>query len=215
MDQGEANPTLAVECVDRRSDARTATVFRPVLIESDEFAGFCLVRNLSETSIMGHVYTDFAENLPVTIHFGQDTKVSGTLAWCTDGHVGVRFSHPVDVDGILAQITAKIVNGKLNRALRLQIRCEAKLVIGDRTLTTEVQDVSQRGVKIIASFIRPGDELYVEMTGLERRKATVRWTKNGEAGLNFVRPLSFEQLANWAVDHQTGKFTKLGALQVL
>ena len=213
MDQGGDSESLEIEAAERRTNARTATIFRPVLIETAEFSGFCLVRNLSERGIMGHVYTDFAENLPVTIHFGQATKVSGILVWCADGRVGVRFSHAVDVDAILADLAAKVVNGKLNRAPRLQIRCLGKLVIGDRTLAIEVQDVSQRGIKISASFILPGDELYVEMSGIERRKAIVRWTKDGVAGLHFVRPLSFEQLANWVVDYQTGKFTEPRATQ--
>lgn len=199
---------------ERRSNTRTATVFRPVLIETLEFSGFCLVRNLSESGIMGHAYTNFAENQSVTIHFGQETKVEGTLVWSTEGRVGVRFDHTIDVDGVLAQLSAKSVNGKLNRPPRLQLRCEGKLIIGDRALTIEVRDVSQRGIKILASFIRPGDELYVEMSGLERRKAVVRWTQAGVAGLHFVSPLSFEQLANWAVAQQTGKLIELPAAQV-
>lgn len=158
---------------------------------------------------MGHVYTNFPENLSVTIHFGQETKVEGKLVWCVEGRVGVRFDYTIDVEGILTQLAAKSVNGKLSRPPRLQLRCEGKLIIGDRTMTIEVQDVSQRGIKIIASFIRPGDELYVEMSGLERRKAVVRWTQAGIAGLHFLRPLSFEQLANWAVAQQTGKLMDL------
>ena len=215
MDQSGDNESSEIEAAERRVNARTATVFRPVLIETAEFSSFCLVRNLSEMGIMGHVYTDLAENLPVTIHFGQATKVSGTLVWSAGGRVGVRFRHSVDVDGILAVLAAKIVNGKLNRAPRLRIRCHAKLGIGDRTLAIEVQDVSQRGIKITASFILPGDELYVEMSGIERRKAIVRWTKDGAAGLHFVRPLSFEQLANWVVDYQTGKIAELRGMQGL
>ena len=33
--------------IERRSEERTATVFRPILIETDQFAGFCVLRNLS------------------------------------------------------------------------------------------------------------------------------------------------------------------------
>ena len=214
MKQVEDGYPLEAGSGERRSSTRTTTVFRPVLIETAEFSGFCLIRNLSETGIMGHVYTNFAENQSVTIHFGQTTRVEGTLVWCMDGRVGVRFDHTIDVDGVLAQLAAKSVNGRLNRPPRLQLRCEGKLIIGDRALTIEVQDVSQRGIKVLASFIRTGDELYVEMSGLERRKAIVRWTQAGVAGLHFVTPLSFEQLANWAVAQQTRKPFELPAMQV-
>ena len=210
-DDGRAAETSSGE---RRSNTRTTTVFRPALFETAEYVGFCLIRNLSEAGVMGHVYTSFAENLPVSIHFGQNTKVQGTLVWCTEQRVGVRFNHAIDVDDVLTQLAAKSSNGKLNRPPRLQIQCEGKLIIGDRTLTIEVLDVSQRGIKIHASFIRPGDELYVEMNGLERRKAVVRWALAGCAGLLFMRPLSFEQLANWAVAQQAGNLCDLRAARV-
>ncbi len=198
------------EATERRFAARTSTVFRPVLIETEEFAGFCLVRNLSQTGMMGHVYTSVAENLAVILHFDPDLTVAGTLQWCRDGRIGVRFETAFDVDAVLAQLAKRVVRGRINRAPRLQLQCDGELIIGERSLSIEVQDVSQRGIKARASFIRPGDEVYVEMDGFERRKAIVRWTQNGTAGLNFVRPLSFEQLARWVVAQHAGRLLESG-----
>jgi hypothetical protein len=209
---GSESQPLISEPNERRSAARTATVFRPVLIETEEFAGFCLVRNLSQTGMMGHVYTSFVGNLPVTLHFDPEVTVAGTLQWCKEGRIGVQFEQALDVDAVLARLAKKRFQGKINRAPRLQLQCDGELIIGDRSLSIEVQDVSQRGIKVRASFIRPGDEVYVEMNGLERRKAVVRWTQNGTAGLNFVQPLSFEQLARWVVEQQAGRFPEEGAL---
>ena len=211
MDLSNAKHALKTEFDERRANARMATVYRPVLIEAQKFAGFCLLRNLSDTGIMGHVYVDFAQDLPVTIHFGQATKVAGTLVWCKDGRVGVRFDQTINVDDMLAKLAAKEVNGRLARPPRLQLKCKGRLIIGDRSLAIEVLDVSQRGIKVLASFIMPGDELYVEVRGLERRKAVVRWTRDSFAGLHFVRPLSFEQLAIWAVTEQADKLPDLRA----
>ena len=73
------------------------------------------------------------------------------------------------------------------------------------TLAINVSDVSTRGIRVLASFIMPGDELYVEVGGSEWRKAVVRLTRDGIAGLHFVRPLSFEQLAIWAITQQDDK----------
>jgi hypothetical protein len=196
---------------ERRSAVRTSTVFRPVLIETDGFAGFCLVRNLSETGMMGHIYTSFAEKQSVTLHFDPQLVVEGTLQWCREGRIGVRFDHPLDVDAVLARLARKADRGMISRAPRLQLVCSGELVIGDRSLSIEVQDVSQRGIKARASFIRPGDEVYVEIDGLERRKAVVRWTQDGTAGLNFIRPLSFEELARWVVEQQALRVLAQGA----
>jgi hypothetical protein len=62
---------------ERRSEARGATVFRPVLIETEDFAGFCLVRNLSSRGLRGKVYTTFAPRQPITVQFTCDERVRG------------------------------------------------------------------------------------------------------------------------------------------
>ena len=202
--------TVDVSTGDQRSEERTATVFRPVIIETDEFAGFCLVRNLSPNGMRGRVYTSFAEGLVISVRFSPEILVQGTLIWCKDEHVGVHFDEPIDVAHVLSDLAKKLVDGKINRAPRLQIECSAELCIGDRTLAIQVQDISQRGIKAAASFIRPGDEVQVRLKGLER-KAIVRWTQGGAAGLNFIRPLSFEELAHWVIRQQTDEeFTNVG-----
>ena len=151
---------------------------------------------------MGHIYTSFAEKQSVTLHFDPQLVVEGTLQWCREGRIGVRFDHPLDVNAVLARLARKVDRGMISRAPRLQLVCDGELIIGDRSLSIEVQDVSQRGIKARASFIRPGDEVYVQIDGLELRKAVVRWTQDGTAGLNFITTLSFEELARWVVEKQ-------------
>jgi hypothetical protein len=85
---------------ERRSEARGATVFRPVLIETEDFAGFCLVRNLSSRGLRGKVYTTFAPRQPITVQFTCDELVRGTLIWCKDNHI----DQPVDVPQVLANL---------------------------------------------------------------------------------------------------------------
>lgn len=186
-----------------RCETRTATVFRPILIETDQFAGFCLLRNLSPNGMRGRVYTSFAERLAITVQFNPQEIVQGTLVWCKDEHIGVEFDKPIDVERVLSDLAKKHVEGKINRAPRLKIECSADLTIGDRTLAIQLQDISQRGIKAAASFIRPGDEVQVSLKGLHRM-AVVRWTQGGTAGLNFVRPLSFVELAHWVIRQQLG-----------
>jgi hypothetical protein len=187
---------------ERRAEGRSATVFRPVLIEADGFVGFCLVRNLSPSGLMGRVYTSFAEGMPLRVQFHPDKAVDASVVWCKDGEVGLRFEEDIEVSQVLADLARSLVDGKINRAPRLQIQSRADLLIGKRTLTVDVQDISQRGVKVAASFVEPGDELRLRLQGLAPRKATVRWTQPGTAGLNFVSPLSFEELARWVIGQQ-------------
>lgn len=190
---------------ERRAGNRAATVFRPVLIETDEFAGFCLVRNLSPNGLMGVVYTQFAEGLPVSIQFNQDLVVPSMVMWSQDGRVGVRFDEAIDVSTVLVDLAKKTIEGKLARSPRVQVQCDGVLSIDDRSLSITVLDISQRGIKVRASFVRPGDEVLVRLRGLELRKAVVRWTQDGTVGMNFVRPLGFEELAEWVIRQQTGR----------
>lgn len=187
------------EMGDRRTADRTATVFRPVLIETEGFAGFCLLRNLSPNGMKGKVYTRFAEDMPVTVRFGQDIAVTGTIVWSLDGQVGVRFDGVLDVPFVLSSLAKREEGGKINRAPRLPIDCHAKLSVKDRTMPVEMIDISQKGTKVKASFVRPGDEVVIKMEGLDPRKAQVRWTQFDMAGLNFLTPLSFEKLAQWVI----------------
>jgi hypothetical protein len=191
------------ESVERRAGERTATVFRPVLIEADEFAGFCLVRNLSPNGMMGKVYAQFAVDTRVMVQFNPDLVISGAVIWASDGQIGVRFDEIIDVPAVLADLGKTLIKGKPNRSPRLQIQCEGELTVGERTLAIEAQDISQRGLKVRVSHVRPGDEVLICLEGLEPRKAVVRWTQLGTAGINFVRPLGFEQLAKWVIWHQT------------
>lgn len=108
---------------------------------------------------------------------------------------------------MLYELARNLVGGKLNRAPRLQMQCKAELALGDRSLAIVLQDVSQREIKVSASFVKPGDEVQVRIEGLEPRKVTVRWTQPGTAGLNFHRSLSFEELARRVIDQQASRWS--------
>jgi hypothetical protein len=176
-----------------------------VLIETDDFAGFCLVRNLSPRGLRAKVYTTFAPGQAITAQFNSDELVRGTLIWCEDNHIGIKFNQAVDVAQVLANLAQKDIGGRINRPLRLPIRCTGELMIDGRAHLAEVQDISLRGLKVVSSFVRPGEELTIALSGLEPRKAIVRWSQGGMAGLNFVRALSFDELAQWVVErHMDG-----------
>lgn len=199
--QGEVPDEEAI--MDRRSEGRTKAVYRPVLIETDEFGGFCLVKNLSQGGMMGVVYAQFAAEQPVTVQFHPDHVVTGMIVWSRDGSIGVGFDEKIDVEEILHNLASKYVGRLVNRAPRLPIECRGEVDVDGRALPITVIDISQRGMKAVAAFLRPGEEVVVRLDGMEPHKAQVRWTQGGVAGLNFVRPIGFEDLAKWAIERQS------------
>lgn len=201
MNQHSARGLTAIT-QDQRAESRTATVFRPVVITAAESVTLALVRNLSPQGMRAKVCTSSTTGGPITVQFGSDELIDGAIVWCEGDHIGVKFDQVIDVAQVLKNLSKKVLRGKLNRALRLQIHSVGQLLIGARSLNIEVQDISQRGLKVLTSYVRPGDEVCVCLEGLENRKAQVRWTQAGMAGLNFVRPLPFDELALWVGGRQ-------------
>ena len=186
-------------------------MFRPILIEIDSFVGFCLVRNLSANGMKGRVYAEFAPGQRATLRFNCTDAIEGAVIWSSEGQIGVQFDEPIDVSGVLADLARPAMRGRINRAPRLPIDCIGELVIADRTLAIDVQDISQRGIKARTSYVRSGDEVTVRVPGLEPRKALVRWTQPGSAGLAFLRPFAFEELAAWVIARNQGGLQPNGA----
>jgi len=196
---------------ERRIAERTTSVYRPVLIETAEFGGFCLVKNLSSGGMMGVVYTVFAAEQPVTIQFHPDHLVSGMIVWSKDGRVGIRFNTRIDVDAVLHNLASKTVGTRVNRAPRLPIEYPAEVEILGRVRPIRLLDISQRGMKAIVNHpVSPGDEVVVRLDGLEPHRAEVRWVEDQLAGLNFVLPIGFEDLARWVIDRQEAQRRERG-----
>ena len=189
---------------DRRRDNRTTAVYRPVLLETEGFTGFCLLRNLSPSGMMGIAYAQFAEGEAVSVQFMPGHVVTGEIVWSKDGRIGVKFDEEIDLAGSLKNMGSTYVESGLNRAPRLQIDCEGEAVVGETRWKIRVHDISQRGIKTILPSVRIGDEVTVMLIGMEPRKAIVRWAQNDQVGLNFVRPIAFEELARWAIEQQSG-----------
>lgn len=202
---GDAQSFASEADDERRAGDRTTSIYRPALIETEDFAGFCLIRNISPGGMMGSVYADFASEQPVRVQFHPEYTMEGFIAWSKDKRIGIRFNHDIDVDKVLHDLGSREIGGKLNRAPRLPIQCQGELVIEKRVVPVTVQDISQRGLKVAGSSVCLGDEVIVRLEGLEPHKAIVRWVQGGAAGLNFIMPLGFGQLAEWVIGLQSGQ----------
>jgi len=200
-------PNDLAQLGERRADERTTNVFRPAIISHDGFRGLCLLRNLSPTGMMARVYSTVASGTSVKVELTADLSTVGTVIWSKDNQIGVRFNDQVNVAEILIEIGRRGPGNKVHRPLRLEIDACGELEIDGRSLTFAVQDISQRGIKVkVPMSLNPNDETMIRINGLEQRKAVVRWTSFGEAGLNFTRPLGMDELATWVVRQQTSRY---------
>lgn len=199
MTSAKPNPVDSLPQQELRAEGRTSTVFRPVLIETEGFAGFCLVRNISPTGLMGEVYTAFVPGTRALLRFEPTTTIHGQVRWCADGRVGIEFDELINVAKVLSAGAAETFDGKVNRAPRLKVNVSGEVILERRPIPIEVQNISQKGLNVRASFLQPGEEVEVRLGGMKGRKAVVRWTKHGVAGLSFISPIPFVELAHWII----------------
>lgn len=206
MGQQEEDSADTAFAVERRAKRRTMAMYRPVLIETAEFGGFCLIKNLSSDGLMGVVYTRFAAAQPVVIQLHPEHVISGMIVWSRNDMIGVHFDEAIDVEAVLHNLASKRVGTLVNRAPRLPIvpiECCGEVEVDGRALPLTVHDISQRGMKIAAAFLRPGEEVVVRLKGMKPHKAQVRWAQGGMAGLYFVGSIGFEDLARWVIERQS------------
>ena len=187
----------------RRAEARATRLYRPALVELEGFAGFCLIRNLSLHGMMGQVYTNLTPEKAIVVHFNSENSARGTIAWSNDEQVGIYFVEEIDVDEIIHELGGKSKGNQVNRPPRLPINCTGEITVDGRIFSVDVEDISQRGAKVVGTILRPGDEIVIQLDGLETHKAVVRWSRFDTAGLNFIRPLALDELAKWAIWKQS------------
>lgn len=154
---------------------------------------------------MGKVYAHFSPNRSIRVMFNSQIAVTGTIVWSKESQIGVQFDNEIDMEQLLHDLGNSHIGNKVNRAPRLEVECAGEIETKTQRLPMTLQDISQRGIKAKVSSVWPGDEVVVRLDGIEARKATVRWVQNGSAGLNFLTPLGFEELAEWVIRRQQAR----------
>jgi len=147
----------------------------------------------------GKVYAEFAEDQEISIQFSSGIETDGVIRWVRGEQIGVEFSQLIEVERVLQNHSTHTGTGLPARAPRLQLDCEGEITVDNRRHPVFIQDISQRGVKLRTSLVHAGEEVTIHLPGMEPRKALVRWTQDGRAGLSFIRPLGFEELAEWVI----------------
>ena len=81
---------------------------------------------------------------------------------------------------------------------RVPLKAEVQYRSGARRAAVKINNLSVTGARIsVAHLLRPGDQFYLKLPGLEAIEAQVVWVDAFEAGCKFARPLhqaTFEAL---------------------
>ena len=86
------------------------------------------------------------------------------------------------------------------RARRLRLLLEVPAILRFQRALSDCQliDISQGGAKIrTQTLLAPGDRVSLAIEGRAPVDGSVRWVRDGLAGIAFAPSLSYRQLASW------------------
>lgn len=186
---------------ERREEPRASSLYRPALIQAGDFSGFCMIKDISSVGARVEAFATIASGQDITIQFNDDLRAEGTVIWAEGTQIGISFAQEIDKDRVLIG-SREHNDGPPSRPLRLDIECEGTLKCRNQEIPALIRDISQSGFKAAASSLSVGDTVVVNLPSLAAKRAAVRWTKFGIAGLNFDVPLRYDELADWAMSVQ-------------
>ena len=183
--------------VEQRSDQRHSTVLQVAKLATLHGDQLCILRNVSAGGLRAEVYGDLAVGEPVEFELKTGRRVSGHVVWVSGSSIGVEFDRKVPILSYLAHQAIKELGYRI-RAPRVQVGEPGLLRIADHEFTMEIVDASQGGMRIRTDrLLRAGGAVQIAAQGLGERGALVRWCRDGEAGLELKRRLSFHEFAAW------------------
>lgn len=177
-------------------ESKRRSVLRVAKLTTAHSEALCRIRNISAGGLTAETPTRHKVGEQVCVELSPHQKISGVVAWMTDSAVGIEFEQDVDLE---VALTHKMPAGDVShRPPRINLSCRAVVRIGAIYHTAEVHDISQGGIKVELGDPRcVGDDAVVTVDGLRPVHGTVRWQKNGRAGIAFHQPIPFQVLASW------------------
>jgi len=182
---------------ERRRQQRHLSILRVGALTVDGSRELCLVRNISAGGIMAHVYRRLDVGTRVEVEIKNDEQIAGRVVWESDSNVGIAFDEKIDVPGLLA--TSKLLgDGRRARRPRIEVNRVATVRCGADVCFVDALDISQGGVKVAVERELPVDaDVVVTLEGFRPLPGTVRWVKDGHAGISFIQMIPIGELCEW------------------
>lgn len=187
---------------DRRRDDRYLTILRVGTLIVEGRRELCLLRNISASGAMLHVYQQIHVGVPIQIEIKNDEPLSAKVVWTAEPNIGVVFDQRIDVPELLA--TSRILgDGRSARRPRIEIDCAANLRCGDRLLEGRVRNISQGGIRFDCNHYDLAAEMgvVVTMAGFRPVAGVIRWGREGCYGISFFQVISVQELCEWLRSH--------------
>lgn len=130
-------------------------------------------------------------------------QLAGTVEWIAGSEVGLRFDRPADV---FALISRNLVHqpGDARRMPRIEVQVSALLETGGRSEVVPVRNLSDGGARIeTRSPLTARQRVVLTLDGFRPVPGSVRWTRDGAAGIAFEPELSWQEIMPWLRQSQS------------
>ncbi|WP_404714172.1 PilZ domain-containing protein [Sphingomonas sp. MMS24-J13] len=195
----EQAPTSASpgEAADRRGNIRLTTVLQIAKIITRRHEELCILRDISPNGVKAEIYHPVAIGESVTVEFRTGHAASGAVVWAHGAFIGVAFADMVSVEGVLSRSRFADGLGRI-RPSRITVDLRGRLRSGEDDVDIQVVDISLSGAKVLVDMaFRPDMTCDLWLPSLDRKRALVRWSRAGTAGLMFAAPIPFRDFASW------------------
>lgn len=180
---------------DRRGNERYVTILKISKVVRKCGEELCVLRNLSTQGAKADVAEPYNVGEDVVLNLRQDETVSARVAWVSNKSIGLVFHKPIDLDTVLANLSA---DEKRGGGPRVNTLAEAKILMGSDWHEILIENLSQKGARILGGFkLHCGSPLSLELEGIGLIPAVVRWSDMSIAGLSFNCTLPLWDLMRW------------------
>ena len=183
---------------ERRRSVRHATVMEIAKIRlACGREELCLLRDVSPEGLKAETYVALTPGARVEIELRTGHRLNGMIAWTDQAMIGVAFDDSVPMSALLAHCSFDERLGKL-RPPRLVVNLKGLLRIDFAEKVVRIGNLSQAGMQIDAPEGLPsGAPCAIALPGLPPRAATIRWCREGQAGLMLADPFDYAEFAEW------------------
>jgi hypothetical protein len=181
--------------VERRMDNHLPTLMPAAKLVANGTSGLCRIRNISAGGLSAEVAAPHPVGSKVVVELNSARQVSGQIVWVREGLLGVRFDSTVDIRALFSKENDQ---DRLTRPPRIEVGCTATIKVRKLYHQVQVHDVSLGGMKV--ALDDPdcvGCDVTIAIDSLRPARGTVRWHRDGYAGIVFDTPYSFEELGEW------------------
>jgi len=178
-----------------RAAPRFRTLLQSARLIGENSQSLCIVRDVSETGMKVRLFGTVAVDDRVCVEFKGGRTVFASIKWIEDRFAGLAFETPIDLQKIFDTAQPDYSY----RAPRLEIDATATVTFGRVKMPMTILDISTSGIKLLGgdALIR-GEAVAIEIEGLVKSNAVVKWKASDLVGLELEHPIPVERLAGWA-----------------